>query len=62
MIDNAWVEPSLTDAKPGEPLQFERTGYFCLDSHDATADKLVFNRTVSLRDTWGKIQKKAQKK
>ncbi|ALS98305.1 glutamine--tRNA ligase [Lacimicrobium alkaliphilum] len=47
------VEPSLVNAEPGKALQFERIGYFCKDKH---ADKLVFNRTVSLRDTWAKIE------
>ena len=50
------VEPSLADAKVGDAVQFERVGYFCADP-DSTAEKLVFNRTVSLRDTWAKIQK-----
>lgn len=45
------VEPSLSGAELGASYQFERTGYFCLDK-DASADKLVFNRTVGLRDTW----------
>ncbi|GGD74280.1 glutamine--tRNA ligase [Lacimicrobium alkaliphilum] len=47
------VEPSLVNAEPGKALQFERIGYFCKDKH---ADNLVFNRTVSLRDTWAKIE------
>ena len=51
------VEPSLKDAAVGQRYQFERTGYFCVDD-DTTADKPVFNRTVTLRDTWAKIQKK----
>jgi glutaminyl-tRNA synthetase len=55
------VEPSLADAEPGSRYQFLRQGYFCVDSIDSTADKLVFNRTVTLRDTWAKIEK-AQKK
>ena len=54
------VEPSLKDAKPLSRYQFERLGYFCVDP-DSTAEKLVFNRTVTLRDEWAKIQK-AQKK
>ena len=52
------VEPSLANAAPGSRYQFERQGYFCVDSVDSTEDALVFNRTVSLRDTWAKIQKK----
>ena len=47
------AEPSLADATPEDRFQFEREGYFCLDSADATADKPVFNRTVTLRDSWG---------
>lgn len=53
------VEPSLKNAKTSEHFQFERTGYFILDSKDSTEDSLVFNRTVSLRDTWAKISRKS---
>jgi len=42
----------------GVPYQFERLGYFCVDAVDSTTDRLVFNRTVGLRDTWAKIQGK----
>ncbi len=52
------VEPSLANAAPGSRYQFERQGYFCVDSADSSEDALVFNRTVSLRDTWAKVQKK----
>ena len=55
------LEPSLKEAKPGEKYQFERLGYFCVDTIDSAQGHPVFNRTVSLRDTWAKIQK-AQKK
>ncbi len=55
------VEPSLAEAEPGSRYQFLRQGYFCVDSIDSFADKLIFNRTVTLRDTWAKIEK-AQKK
>jgi len=55
-LKNCRVEPYLEDALPGYRCQFERLGYFCLDS-DTTDEKLVFNRTVTLRDTWAKIQK-----
>lgn len=51
------LEPSLLEAPPGQPVQFERLGYFCADSEASAADHLVFNRTVTLRDTWAKIQK-----
>ncbi|MBV8566223.1 MAG: glutamine--tRNA ligase/YqeY domain fusion protein [Methylobacteriaceae bacterium] len=49
------LEPALAAAVPGKPVQFERQGYFCLDS-TATPDRLVFNRTVGLRDSWAKVQ------
>ena len=50
------VEPSLVNAKPQERFQFERLGYFCVDD-DSKEGALVFNRTVTLRDTWAKIEK-----
>ena len=49
-------EPSLRGAAPGSRYQFERLGYFCVDK-DSTPDKLVFNRTVALRDTFAKLEK-----
>ncbi len=52
VITHAKVEASLAEAKLGERFQFERVGYFCLDTEDSSANKLVFNRTVTLRDTW----------
>ena len=51
------VEPGLAEAGAGSRCQFERHGYFCVDSKDSAAGGLVFNRTVSLRDTWAKIEK-----
>ena len=51
------LEPSLKNAKSGTGYQFERLGYFCKDSKEVPEHKLVFNRTVTLRDTWAKIQK-----
>ncbi len=51
------VEPSLVQGKPGGSYQFLRQGYFCLDSVDSAPDRLVFNRTVSLRDSWAKAGK-----
>ncbi len=54
------VEPSLAEAAPGSRYQFERQGYFCVDSRDSTADGLVFNRTVTLKDTWAKLRKQQQ--
>ena len=53
------VEPNLVDAGPGSQFQFERQGYFCVDSADSSPGALVFNRTVSLRDSWAKIEKAA---
>jgi glutaminyl-tRNA synthetase len=55
------VEPSLLRAIPGDRYQFERQGYFCVDSVDSSGGKLIFNRIVSLKDTWAKMEK-AQKK
>ncbi len=51
------VEPCLANAKPGEIYQFERLGYFCADSADFSPKALVFNRAVTLRDTWAKLEK-----
>jgi len=56
-LSSCRVEPSLAGAVPGSRYQFERLGYFCVDSVDSTPGKLVFNRTVPLRDTWAKIEK-----
>lgn len=53
------VESSLVEARAGDRCQFERQGYFCLDP-DSSSDRLVFNRTVSLRDTWAKIERKGR--
>ena len=60
VLTSCQVEPSLAEAEPGSRYQFERQGYFCVDSVDSTPEALVFNRTVSLRDSWAKIQQ-AQK-
>ena len=57
LISDAKVEPSLKPAAPGARYQFERLGYFAVDS-DTTPEKLVFNRTVTLKDTWAKIEKR----
>ena len=59
VLSSCYVEPSLANAQPASRYQFERLGYFCVDS-DSSKETLVFNRTVSLRDPWAKIQK-AQK-
>ena len=55
-LDKCYLEKSLKEAKADNKYQFERLGYFCLDK-ETTKDKLVFNRIVSLRDTWAKINK-----
>jgi glutaminyl-tRNA synthetase len=60
-LKNCCVEPSLADAKPLSRYQFERLGYFCLDP-DSSAGRLVFNRTVSLRDSWAKIRKSQERR
>jgi glutaminyl-tRNA synthetase len=59
VVSAAQLEPSVRDAKPGSRYQFERLGYFSVDP-DTTPQKLVFNRTVALRDTWAKIEKKSK--
>ncbi|HTA69402.1 MAG TPA: glutamine--tRNA ligase/YqeY domain fusion protein [Bryobacteraceae bacterium] len=59
VVNAAKLEPSLRDAQPGSGYQFERLGYFSVDP-DTTPQKLVFNRTVALRDTWAKIEKKSK--
>ncbi len=53
------LEPCLADAGPGYFCQFERMGYFCVDAKDSKPGELVFNRTVTLRDAWAKLKKKA---
>jgi len=58
IVTGAALEPSLANAAPGAPYQFERVGYFCLDQ-DTQGGKLVFNRTLPLKDSWAKIEKKA---
>jgi glutaminyl-tRNA synthetase len=57
VLQGCRLEPSLAGAEPGSRYQFERQGYFCVDSKDSKPGALVFNRTVSLRDTWAKIEK-----
>ncbi len=58
-LSDCMIEPSLKEANTLDRFQFERLGYFCLDKK-TTKDKIVFNRTVTLRDTWAKIQKKGR--
>lgn len=57
ILKSAQLEPGLKDAQPGSRYQFERQGYFCIDRADSSEERLVFNRTVTLRDNWAKIQK-----
>ncbi len=61
ILDGCFVEQSLKDAVPGITYQFERQGYFTVDPISSEHGKLVFNRTISLRDTWAKIQKSMKK-
>ncbi|MGR5176627.1 glutamine--tRNA ligase [Vibrio parahaemolyticus] len=58
VVNKGYVEPSLASAVAEQGYQFERMGYFCADSKDSSAETLVFNRTVGLRDTWAKIEAK----
>lgn len=62
ILTSCRVEPSLESALPGSLYQFERQGYFCVDTQDSSDKVLVFNRTVTLRDTWARIQKAMQNK
>jgi glutaminyl-tRNA synthetase len=61
-LTDCYVEPFLTNAKAGERYQFERLGYFCVDSVDSSPGHLVFNRAVTLRDTWAKIEKSGRRR
>lgn len=56
VVSSCRIEPCLGSASPGSRYQFERLGYFCVDSVDSSQKRLVFNRTVTLRDTWARIQ------
>jgi glutaminyl-tRNA synthetase len=58
IVSDAKLEPSLASANPGDRFQFERVGYFCADP-DSTPERLVFNRTLPLKDTWARIEKKS---
>ena len=57
-VADAKLEPSLADAAPGSRYQFERQGYFCVDTKDSTPGRVVFNRTTTLRDTWARMQQR----
>jgi glutaminyl-tRNA synthetase len=60
LVGNAWVEPSVAGASPGSRFQFERLGYFCVDP-DSKPDRLVVNRTVTLRDSWAKLVRRGER-
>ena len=62
MIDSCMIEPSAVDARPAARYQFERLGYFCADVKDSLPGKPVFNRIVTLKDTWAKIEKTLKNK
>ncbi len=57
VLDPCYLEPSLEHSRPGDRYQFERLGYFCVDAKDTSQEKPVFDRTVTLKDSWAKIQK-----
>ncbi|MDP3182298.1 MAG: glutamine--tRNA ligase/YqeY domain fusion protein [Desulfobaccales bacterium] len=61
VLKSCRLEPGLAGAAPGSLYQFERQGYFCVDDKDSASGALVFNRTVTLKDPWAKIQKAGQK-
>jgi glutaminyl-tRNA synthetase len=61
VVGKAKLEPSLAEAAAGDRYQFERLGYFCADK-ESSPGKLIFNRTVPLKDTWAKIEKRETKK
>jgi glutaminyl-tRNA synthetase len=61
VLTDCRLEPGLANTRPGLAFQFERQGYFCVDSKDSRPEALVFNRTVTLKDTWAKIQKGGKK-
>jgi glutaminyl-tRNA synthetase len=61
-LSNCKLEPSLNAARPGARYQFERLGYFSVDMKGNTPESLIFNRIVTLRDTWAKILKAQQQK
>jgi glutaminyl-tRNA synthetase len=61
ILNSCRLEPSLAGAAPGSAFQFERMGYFCVDTADSSIDSMVFNRTVTLRDAWARIAEKGHK-
>ncbi len=59
LLERCFLEPALGRAEAGRAVQFERLGYFCPDSKDDAPGSRVFNRTVTLRDSWAKLEKQA---
>ncbi|MCY4652940.1 MAG: glutamine--tRNA ligase, partial [Dehalococcoidia bacterium] len=59
-VSDAKLEPGLAEAIPGSRFQFERQGYFCVDTRDSTPERIVFNRTTTLRDTWARVQQRGR--
>ena len=62
VVEAAKLEPSLASASPGSRYQFERQGYFCVDTRDSKSGKPIFNRTTTLRDTWARVQRSQSKR
>jgi glutaminyl-tRNA synthetase len=60
VLTGCMVEPALAGAEPGSRYQFERLGYFCADAKDSSPERLVFNRTVTLKDEWEKLKKQGE--
>ncbi|MEZ4386223.1 MAG: glutamine--tRNA ligase/YqeY domain fusion protein [Candidatus Krumholzibacteriia bacterium] len=60
VIADAKLEPAMAELAPGDKVQFMRNGYFCVDVNDSTPERLVFNRTATLKDSWAKMQDKGQ--
>ena len=58
VLPAVYIEPALAEAQPGQQFQFLRKGYFAVDAKDSTPGRPVFNRTVTLKDSWAKEQKK----
>ena len=56
-LPSVFIEPAMAKTMPGQSVQFMRKGYFCADT-DSTPDRLIFNRTVTLKDAWAKEQKR----
>ena len=59
IVENAMLEPGLLEAEPGARFQFERQGYFYVDARLSESGRPVFNRVVTLRDTWARLERAA---